>query len=604
MNVNPIYNAVGNFFEHKPMFRVPKYQRSYAWDKSELEDFIKDVENAYFKRKNGNPINHFFGGIVSVSQIVPGAVNQNEFELVDGQQRMATFVLFIAAIISVYEKLLLEAKSNQDIQNEKIIEGRIAELKLRFVEFEQEIQRKTETVEVLKLSRADEDLFKDLIRQRNISPIRESHKRISSAYEDLKAKVSQLSGSGNMATRLDNMEIFKQLMDGDFSIIHIITDNKLEAYTLFRVLNDRGKSLTDGDLLRASTLEWLEGFPSHQNRIELLWDEILKDSPNITEEYLRWIYASIKGVRPGNFSLYDDYVQNFYCFTGGHINAAFADQVLRHTQSLLKEVENCRKLLQYSEWPFIIQTPITPWDLDRQKLLLRELGLKVTMPLLLAACHTDQFRYSEIVQLLEKFLFRYKIIGNQHITPVQNLINTESLVIRTNFQTYNVNSLRLQLSTLQSSKIDNDLFKSLLDNLNYKEGGGNQPIKYFLMTLEHYWRWYQNGAIGQPVCNDKTRIYTFSDTTIEHVYPRNAHGCVVDNTLEPLKNSIENLTFMGPTDNHNGGNSNFVTKKPIFLQSSVHMNVRIGSYSAWDTNTLQKRKSELQDMACKVFNIT
>lgn len=87
------------------------------------------------------------------------------------------------------------------------------------------------------------------------------------------------------------------------------------------------------------------------------------------------------------------------------------------------------------------------------------------------------------------------------------------------------------------------------------------------------------------------------------MYPRNARGAVIDATLEPLKNEIENLTFMGPTDNVAGGNDDFATKQPIFQASSVGLNTDIGNYAQWTTAELAVRKDLLKDMACSIFNI-
>ena len=40
---------------NKRIFRIPDYQRGYAWEKKQLEDFWSDLENANSKKK------HFFG---------------------------------------------------------------------------------------------------------------------------------------------------------------------------------------------------------------------------------------------------------------------------------------------------------------------------------------------------------------------------------------------------------------------------------------------------------------------------------------------------------------------------------------------------------------
>ncbi|MCX2741456.1 DUF262 domain-containing protein [Pontibacter anaerobius] len=603
MRVEPVHASVGSFFGHKPMYRVPKYQRGYAWDDTEIDDFLQDLELCFKKRKAGNPINHFFGGIVSVINSVPGVVNQSEFELVDGQQRMATFVLLMASVINVYKELLLEAISINDEKNKKIINNRIAELSLRYIEFEQETNRDINTVEVFILSKADQQFFRDIIRLANPTQSRDSHRKIESAYNKITDRIRVLTGTNDLVSKIDNLEVFNDIIDGDFSLIHIKTFNKKEAYTLFRVLNDRGKSLTDGDLLRARILELLEPHSSQQASVESLWDEILSDSPRVTEEYLRWIYASYAGVRAGANTLFDDFLSQFYPQnSNAAISTINANEILTTTRNVHKDILNCRKITN-GIWPYQLTSPITLWDANRLTLLIKDLRLTLAMPLLLAACNLDQRQFSTIVQMFERFMFRFKVIGNQHVTPVVNIIHNQSTQIRTNLATYSTNTLESALNALQMDKVPDTLFRSLLENLNYKEGGSNQPIKYFLITVEHYLRWYEAGAAGNPVCMDKTRIYDFSSTTIEHVYPRNAPLTNRDAMLEPLKNSLGNLTIMGPSDNVLGSNDNFIIKKPIFEDSSVKMNQIIGRNIHWSETEVVTRANQLKDVACAVFNI-
>ena len=52
-----------------------------------------------------------------------------------------------------------DGQDSDDAENISIIEGRIKLLKPRFIEFEQEIQRKITSVEVLKLSKADHPFY-------------------------------------------------------------------------------------------------------------------------------------------------------------------------------------------------------------------------------------------------------------------------------------------------------------------------------------------------------------------------------------------------------------------------------------------------------------
>lgn len=604
MIVDPIYNAVGSFFSYKPIYYVPKYQRGYAWEKLEVEDFLKDLDKCFTARLAGNEINHFFGGIVSVKKVVAGAVNQHSYELVDGQQRMATFVLVISAVISIYRDLSNEAVAAGDAANNAIILNRINDLKQRFIAFDQEINRVRTTQDVLSLSRADLQFYKDTISGNNPAPTRDSHRKIETAYSLIRTKIQNLSNQPLFTDKLDRLEMITNIVDIDFSILHIVTADRNEAYTLFQVLNDRGKSLTEGDLLRAKTLELLETHNVQQDSVEVLWDDILSDKASQTEDYLRWIFASHLGKRAGKNTLFDDYLDEFYpSHNNDPVTAANATEIQTTTQTVKSEVELSRKLIS-GEWPYTPNNPITAWDRNRLTLLILELGHTLSMPLLLsAASQLNHSQFSQIVQVIERFVFRYIVVSNQHAGPVVNVYHEEALAIRANPAGYNVNTLIVKLRNLQNANAGDAIFRANLDSLMYKVGGGNKPLKYFLMTIEHFLRWYRNGANGIPTCIDKTRIYDFTDTTIEHIYPRNAQGAVIDVNLEGLKNTCGNLTFMGPTDNVAGANDDFAHKVPIFQASSVLMNLEIGALAVWNQAAVNTRMNDLKDIAVAVFRV-
>jgi hypothetical protein len=227
MHIEPTYTSVGSLFHYRPMFFIPKYQRAYAWDSESISDFIKDLKNCFDKRQSNSPINHFFGGVLSVKHYVSGAVNQHEYEIIDGQQRIATFILLISRIIKNYEKLLLDAKKSDNSNNISIIEKRIELLKPRFIKFEQEIQRKITYVEVLRLSKADHSFYKELIQDVNPSPSRDSHQRIWQADQSLDKAIKEIINNFNtLEDKIDALEIIQNILDNDFTILHMVTESR------------------------------------------------------------------------------------------------------------------------------------------------------------------------------------------------------------------------------------------------------------------------------------------------------------------------------------------------------------------------------------------
>lgn len=82
-------------------------------------------------------------------------------------------------------------------------------------------------------------------------------------------------------------------------------DTRSEAYQIFQVLNDRGVQLTDGDTLRARTLELLDdkSLTSIQDKLALAWDDVLAHEPRDIDKFLRWYFASHEGRRPSSSGL-------------------------------------------------------------------------------------------------------------------------------------------------------------------------------------------------------------------------------------------------------------------------------------------------------------
>jgi Protein of unknown function DUF262/Protein of unknown function (DUF1524) len=602
MNIEPAYTSIGSLFAYKPMFFIPKYQRAYAWDAESVSDFIKDLKKCFEKRKSNLPVNHFFGGILSVKHSVPGTVNQHRYEIIDGQQRIATFTLLVSCLVKSYKELQTEANTLGDAANEAIIKGRIEKLSERFIEFSQEVQRVVTPVEVLELSRADQSFYKELMRDIDPSALRDSHNKILYAYNSLTATIqSIIDYHTSIEGKIDDLEIVQNILDNDFTILHMVTGSRDDAFRLFQVINDRGTNLTDGDLLRAKTLELLEGFNQQQDAVERMWDEILADPPTDTKNYLNWIYESYQGNRPQQNALFDMFLDKFFPQNQQiSLTLHHAQQIHETVKNIHEDILKCRKLLK-GQWLYPEQQPITGWDRTRLNIILVELGHDLSIPLFLAAAKLDHRLFSDIVQIVERTFFRYKIICNQHATPLKGIYYQESLAIRQNPISYNISSLKTKLQNLISTKAIDSTFTNALNMLEYKESGGNKPLKYFLMTVEYYYQWYKNGATGTPVCFDKSRVYDFAGTSIEHVYPRNAGGSVLDSNLEPLKNTLGNLTIMDPAQNTLGGNDPFTSKAPLYQKSSVLLTQEIGAKTIWTQIEIDDQKQLLIDAALKIF---
>ena len=102
--------SLKNIFKDR-IFKIPDYQRGYAWTSKQLMDFWNDVVNLPIDRSH-------YTGLLSLKKVDKHIWrNWNDerwliedrgykpFHIVDGQQRLATFVIFIQAIIELLQNL-------------------------------------------------------------------------------------------------------------------------------------------------------------------------------------------------------------------------------------------------------------------------------------------------------------------------------------------------------------------------------------------------------------------------------------------------------------------------------------------------------------------
>src|SRR4030095_13080281 len=88
-------------------FHVPKYQREYSWRRWQLEQLLNDIEN--------NTAGYFMGSIICVNDAQAlGPGDEIIFEVIDGQQRLTTLSLLLAAIHSRLAEALPSYEPEED----------------------------------------------------------------------------------------------------------------------------------------------------------------------------------------------------------------------------------------------------------------------------------------------------------------------------------------------------------------------------------------------------------------------------------------------------------------------------------------------------------
>lgn len=201
---------------------VPKYQRAFSWDDENAANFLADVNTAF---TNGSA-EYFMGSVV-----LQGA-NQ-KFEVVDGQQRLTTATILIAAA-----RDFVAAKGMNDVA--------------KSLEFQFLLTKDTwtqQTMPRLTLSVYDNDFFLNCVLQAQaIEPARESHERLISARAKCRSFIEGISTHFN--NWFERLQGVIQYLEHKARVIQVTVPSQANAYVIFETLNDRGKDLSASDLLK------------------------------------------------------------------------------------------------------------------------------------------------------------------------------------------------------------------------------------------------------------------------------------------------------------------------------------------------------------------
>lgn len=96
------YNAQEILYDSR-RFMVPIYQRKYQWDDHQLEPFWNDVETKAVELiEHGRGFKHYMGALILLPDFESSQIAVTpKMQVVDGQQRLTTFLLLLVAIREV-----------------------------------------------------------------------------------------------------------------------------------------------------------------------------------------------------------------------------------------------------------------------------------------------------------------------------------------------------------------------------------------------------------------------------------------------------------------------------------------------------------------------
>ena len=219
---------------HNVTFFIPPYQRNYEWDREQCDVFLKDVIKTANTNSSGGDARHFFGSVTYFednSSSRQGSYARNKaykLVLIDGQQRITTAMLFLAAV--------------RDLTNDPDDKAFIEENYLKNANSSEDTEYKIK----LKQTETDWNVYCNII----FGQEPEGEDKYSAVYQNYLFFKRELSGDRKPA--LNGMELLEYGLE-QFRVITIELEpqNSWEnPQEIFESMNSLGKPLSLADLVR------------------------------------------------------------------------------------------------------------------------------------------------------------------------------------------------------------------------------------------------------------------------------------------------------------------------------------------------------------------
>ncbi len=556
-------------------FAVPIFQRRYNWEKKHCERLWDDILNL---GQSSISQSHFLGSIVYIDPKVSNASKVRKLQVIDGQQRLTTLTLLLAAL-------------SRSIEGQSVDIGITPE---ELSDYYLNVRRNDELRYKQLLSQHDKDTLIQLLDGNN-----EEWFQIINQNE--KGTLVQLVEDEKLPTNavprlVENYRLFETKLKHTnlksvyvgiqrLRIVDIVLDRPDDdPQLIFESLNSTGLELSQADLIRNYVLMGQES--SFQNK--LYKDHWLPMEERFGEAYTEWFdwfvrdYLTVKRRQIPN-------INNVYETFKTHVPRQTTLEVL---ESTIAEIDRYSK--HYVKFALLQEN-----DPDLRECLvdIQDLEAGVARPLLLEAYEDyiqRQIQKSELIEILrlvESYVFRRAICG----IPTNTLNRVfEVLMTKVDKSDY-LESLKdafRQLTSTRRYPLNSEFKEALFIKNVYNFSRCN----YLLRKLENYGR---------------RELISIADYTIEHVMPQNPDlseswqqelGENWQEIQEKYLHTIGNLTLTGY--NSKLSDRPFKEKQCIcggFRDSPLRLNRSLAQTKQWNENTILARAEELAEKALKIW---
>ncbi len=542
-------------------YQVPDYQRPYVWDKDHLGALIDDLVGSY---TNNREDQYFCGSIVI-------AKNQKDerWDVVDGQQRLTSFIILACTILRLY-KHSLGQKSKAFIEESIYDRFDKDKNRLRFLTAQNYKQDFENTV----LKNLE---FEDNLKKSELHKKFEENTYWRNAYY-FKELLNESIENGSISDIDDFVGWFYE----HIALTRIICFEEDSAMQIFQVLNDRGQPLSPIDILKSSLMQEIKQDSERRKDFISTWDKLVEAC------------KSVEGI---DIDL-EDFFNMYLEYADPSASKKRADKGLK---KVFKDSKKDACEFIYDVSVFMKSYTDLLKKQDPYIYLLRYLPSRFWASILTTALYVKYPDFDALKKLLVSYYYQTWIAGGTITRIKQTSIN----IIKNVKSIKGIETIQeLVLDNIGSYNTFNQYFYNLWDSSSVYSSKWVRPVlalaNYFMTDEEkpHF-------------------IVMDAETQVEHILPQNPEEGSQWNAdfdqekREKWLNNIANLTLLKRKKNVKALNGDFDEKRKIYggedtskVISCYDITKELYSkYRKWDEESLQKRYKSLYEIITPILHI-
>lgn len=599
----PIYSIFDR--DAKFYYFIPKYQRAYTWSYSEWGNLFDDL----YENSEG----YFIGSIICINQ---GDSIQPYMEVIDGQQRLTTISLLLAAVHTQLSRFPSEDEDYEDTMSslKRSLRCKTSSNQMRLVPQIQESNLE------------DYNQLMSEVGLRTISSQRKPYFPIRKIYRCYKYFLDRLAA---LIDEVDGIEAKSNVLLGIYEkiksamVVKIEVSSHADAYVLFESLNNRGTPLTAIDLMKNLIMAKAEGVGLSTDDCFEQWRRLLddlSDNYQTQERFFRQYYNAFRNILNVPFVKDEDKRTKYplgVVATKSNMLSIYEKIIKRDLSGFLYEITRCGAIYSKIVFPqkSDVDNPYSTNLLDLQHiqgapsymLLLYLLRYKVELQL-------NDKTINNIVAFLSKFFVHRNVTDFPNTRDLARLfMEIISIIEENDLKGDYIYEKTIEI--LKQNCLDDSAFEERLRGNLYKENV--DATRYLLCSLaEHNMTDESNNTLWDRYGSGN---YIW---TIEHIFPEGENvpqewvDMIADGDRSKAKeylyeytHKLGNLTMTG----YNSALSNYSFEKKrdrtdkqgnyIGYKNHLSINEDIANKEKWTIEDIQQRTDTLVNQLLLLFKL-